>query len=136
MNCSLQEGIFPTAFKTALVKPRLKKNDLDAMDPNNYRPVSNLSFLSKILEKVVFSQLNDFITSHDIHEKFQSGFRAKHSTETALVKVLNDLRCNLDSTNISVLVLLDLSAAFDAIDHGILLKRLHCLVGLFGTALS
>ncbi len=78
-------GVFPTAFKTALVKPLLKRSGLDAVDPNNYRPVSNLPFLSKILEKLVFNQLNVFIISKGIQEKLPSGFRANHSTETALV---------------------------------------------------
>lgn len=112
-------GVFPTAVKTALVKPLLKRNGLDVLDPNNYRPVSNLPFLSKILEKLVF---NDFTISKNIHEKFQSGFRAKHSTETARVKVVNDLRCTLDMRKLAVLVLLDVSAAVDTVDHGIRLN--------------
>ena len=136
VNYSLQMGVFPTAFKTALVKPLLKRNGLDPLDPNSYRPVSNLPFLSKILEKLVFNQLNDFIMSKGIHEKFQSGFRATHSTETALVKVVNDLRCNLDMRKLSVLVLLDLSAAFDTVDHGILLNRLYSTIGISGTVFN
>ena len=123
-------GVFPSAFKTVLVKPLLKRNGLDVLDPNSYRPVPNLPFLSKILEKLVFNQLNDFIISINIHKKFQSGFRAKHSTETALVKVVNDLRHTLDMRKLAVLVLLDLSAAFDTVDHGILLNRLHNLIGI------
>ena len=133
VNSSLQMGVFPSAIKTALVKPLLKRNGLDVLDPNNYRPVSNLPFLSKILEKLVFNQLNDFINSKNIHEIFQSGFRSKHSTETALVKVVNDLRQDLDTRKLAVLVLLDLSAAFDTVDHRILLNRLHNLIGISGT---
>ena len=97
---------------------------MDSNDFNNFRPVSNLPFLSKILEKLVFIQLNDYINSQNVLEKFQSGFRVNHSTETALLKILNDFRVNYDSQKVTVLVLLDLSAAFDTIDHTILLTRL------------
>uniref|UniRef100_A0A3P8P5K8 Reverse transcriptase domain-containing protein n=1 Tax=Astatotilapia calliptera TaxID=8154 RepID=A0A3P8P5K8_ASTCA len=132
MNCSLQLGVFPAAFKTAVVRPLLKKSNLDCNDFNNYRPVSNLPFLSKVLEKLVFTQITDFLNDRQILEIFQSGFRVNHSTETALLKVLNDLRCNWDSQKLSVLVLLDLSAAFDTVDHAILLNRLKHMVGLSG----
>uniref|UniRef100_A0A8C7Y916 Reverse transcriptase domain-containing protein n=1 Tax=Oryzias sinensis TaxID=183150 RepID=A0A8C7Y916_9TELE len=134
LNCSLQTGVFPATLKTALVRPILKKSGLDISNINNYRPESNLSFLSKILEKLVFTQLNDFINENDILEKLQSGFRSHHSTEMALVRVLNDLRSNADMKKVSVLVLLDLSAAFDTVDHSILLNRLHDMVGITGTA--
>lgn len=130
----LQTGVFPSSLKTAIVKPLLKRNNLDPSVLSNYRPVLNLTFLSKILEKVVFNQLKDFLNSHDIFEKYQSGFRAKHSTETALTKVVNDLRCNMDMKKLSVL--LDLSAAFDTVDHAILLDRLHTLIGLSGTVFN
>ncbi|XP_074533220.1 uncharacterized protein LOC141796151 [Halichoeres trimaculatus] len=134
VNCSLQTGCFPADLKTAVVRPLLKKNNLDPDVFNNYRPVSNLPFLSKILEKIVFIQLNDFLYKHSILEKFQSGFRTNHSTETALLKIVNDFRCNLDLHKLTVLVLLDLSAAFDTVDHTILLNRLRHHVGLSGTA--
>ncbi len=133
VNCSLQTGVFPSAYKTAVVKPLLKKSNLDHNIFNNYRPVSNLPFLSKILEKAVFNQVNYFLMKHNIFEKYQSGFRMNHSTETALLKILNDTRCNLDNHKLTVLVLLDLSAAFDTVDHHILLNRLKHLVGLSGT---
>ena len=87
MNCSLQTGVFPAAFKGAVVRPLLKKSNLDFSGFNHFRPVSNLPFLSKILEKLVFNQLGDFINRHNVLEKFQSGFRVNHSTETALLKI-------------------------------------------------
>ena len=119
-----------------MVRPLLKKNNLDSNILDNYRPVSNLPFLSKVIERVVFIQLNQFLHEHNILEKYQSGFRTNHSTETALLKIVNDLRCNKDSQKLSVLVLLDISSAFDTVDHHILLNRLRSLVGLSGTALK
>ena len=85
--------------------------------------------MGKIIEKIVFNQLTAFLTSNSCFDKFQSGFRACHSTETALVKVMNDIRLNSDAGKMSVLVLLDLSAAFDTVDHAILLHRLEHWVG-------
>uniref|UniRef100_A0A3B3CU78 Reverse transcriptase domain-containing protein n=1 Tax=Oryzias melastigma TaxID=30732 RepID=A0A3B3CU78_ORYME len=136
VNSSLQSGDFPASLKTAVVRPTLKKNNLDVSALHNYRPVSNLSFLSKVIEKLVFYQLTDFLKDNNICEKFQSGFKSDHSTETALVRVVSDLRMNADRKNLSVLVLLDLTAAFDTVDHSILLKRLCNMVGLTGTVFS
>ena len=136
INRSLDSGVFPTSLKTALVKPLLKKNNLDPLVLSNFRPISNLPFLSKILEKVVFKQLNTFLNANVTFDKFQSGFRANHSTETALVKVVNDLRINMDARKLSVLVLLDLSAAFDTVDHNLLIERLENWVGLSGPVLN
>ena len=123
-------------FKIAVIKPLLKKPTLDPEVLANYRPISNLPFLSKILEKVIANQLCEFLQENNIYEDFQSGFRANHSTETALAKVTNDLLIASDQGFVSVLVLLDLSAAFDTIDHQILLQRLEQLISIKGTALN
>ena len=135
VNLSLSTGIFPSDLKTALLKPTLKKSNLDPHVLSNYRPISSLPFL-KILEKIVFNQLNEFLSANGVLDCFQSGFRKNHSTETALVKVLNDLWINSDLKMLSILVLLDLSAAFDTVDHDILIKRLENLVGLSGPVLE
>ncbi|MDF4386599.1 reverse transcriptase family protein [Vibrio parahaemolyticus] len=136
INISLLTGYVPQSFKVAVIKPLLKKPTLDPEVLANYRPISNLPFLSKILEKVVADQLCDFLHDNNLFEEFQSGFRVHHSTETALVKITNDLLIASDKGLVSVLVLLDLSAAFDTIDHQILLQRLDHLIGLKGSALS
>uniref|UniRef100_A0A8C9XHL9 Reverse transcriptase domain-containing protein n=1 Tax=Sander lucioperca TaxID=283035 RepID=A0A8C9XHL9_SANLU len=136
INMSLLTGHVPQSFKVAVIKPILKKPTLDPEVLANYRPISNLPFLSKILEKVVANQLCDFLHRNSLFEDFQSGFRMHHSTETALVKITNDLLTAADKGLVSVLVLLDLSAAFDTIDHTILLQRLEHLVGIKGIALS
>ncbi|XP_058868625.1 uncharacterized protein LOC117972317 [Acipenser ruthenus] len=136
MNSSLENGIVPASFKIALVKPLLKKPNLDSSLLSNFRPISNLPFLAKVLEKVVLKQLNGFLITNNMFEKFQSGFRSNHSTETALVRVTNDLLMSADSNAISILVLLDLSAAFDTVDHSILIDRLKGWVGLDGKVLN
>lgn len=136
INSCLAYGTVPACFKHAIVQPLLKKHNLDVQCLNNYRPISKLPFISKVLEKAVLSQLLPFLNSHNILEPFQSGFRALHSTETALLKVTNDLLLTLDSGDNAVLILLDLSAAFDTVDHNILLSRLEQCVGIKGTALD
>ncbi len=103
---------------------------------SNFRPVSNLSFTSKILEKVVLVQLQVFLRSNQIYEMFQSGFRKLHSTETALLQVYNDILMSTDAGNAVALILLDLSLAFDMVDHNLLLSRLKNCVGLRGTVLN
>ncbi|XDV21738.1 hypothetical protein PO909_026762 [Leuciscus waleckii] len=136
INSSLSLGYVPKTFKLAMIKPLVKKTQLDPTELVNYRPISNLPFLSKILEKAVSSQLCSFLERNDICEDFQSGFRPYHSTETALIRVTNDLLLSSDRGCISLLVLLDLSAAFDTIDHNVLLNRLKNYVGISGIALA
>ena len=103
---------------------------------NNYRPVSNLCFIAKILEKLVLSQVSSYLNSHNLYNTCQSAYRPGHSTETALLKVVNDLFLSLNKGNISVLALLDFSSAFDTIDHPILVHRLHTDFGFTDTVLQ
>ncbi len=129
-------GTFPKSLKTAVVKHLLKKSNLESTILSNYRPISNLPFIGKIIKKVVFNQLNNYLNSNGYLDNFQSGFQPHHSTETALIKIINYISFNPDSGKISVLVLLDLSAAFDTVDHNILLERLENWVGLSGMVLK
>ena len=124
-NSSLASGIFPQCFKSALVTPILKYRCLDHNDLNNYRPVSNLCFIPKIQEKLFLSQISSYLNSHNPYNTCQSVYRPCHSTEAALLKVASDLFLSLSKGNISVLALLDISLAFDTIDHPILVHRLH-----------
>ena len=133
---SLVSGIFPQCFKSALVTPILKKRCLDHNDLNNYRPVSNLCFIAKILEKLVLSQVSACLNSHNLYNTCQSAYRPGHSTETALLKVVDDLFLSLNKGNISVLALLDFSSAFDTIDHPIVVHRLHTDFGFTDTVLQ
>ena len=94
-------------------------------DLNNYRPVSNLCFIANILEKLVLSQVSSYLISHNLYNTCQSAYRPGHSTETALLKVVNDLFVSLSKGNIYVLALLDFSSVFDTIDHSILVHHLH-----------
>ena len=121
-NSSLASGIFPQYFRLALVTPILKKRCLDHNDLSNYLPLSNLCFIANILEKLVLSKVSSYINSHNLHNTCQSAYRPGHSTETALLKVVNDLFLSLIKCNISVLALLDFSSAFDTIDHPILVQ--------------
>ena len=132
INSSLSLGHVPRIFKLAVIKPLIKKPQLDNNNLANYRPISNLPFMSKILEKVVSAQLCSFLQENYIYQRFQPGFRPHHSTETALVNITNYLLLASDQGCISILVLLDLSAAFDTIDHKILLNRLQNYTGVHG----
>ena len=136
INESLSSGMVPTSFKTATVKPLLKKPTLDPNNLKNYRPISNLPFLSKVLERIVLLQLKPHLSENNLLSTHQSAYRSNHSCETALLKVVNDILLALDDDNVSVLLLLDLSAAFDTIDHDILLTRLEKLFGLRGSVLN
>ena len=102
----------------------------------NYRPVSNLSFFSKILEKVVASRLNSHINSSHTSNNYQSAYRKFHSTETTLLKIHNDILSSMDDGKVTALTLLDLSAAFDTIDHTVFLRRLGNWFGVSGKALD
>lgn len=136
VNLSLQSGIFPHDFKVAHVTPLLKKPSLPRNVLNNYRPVSNLNFISKIIEKVVSNQLKRHLKLNNLFNNKQSAYRQHHSTETALLKLHNDILMNMHNKKVTALTLLDLSAAFDTIDHTLLLDTLSSFFGLKSIALS
>ena len=129
VNCSLMEGCVPDGFKTAVVSPLIKKTTLPADDFKNYRPVSGLSFMSKLVERVVAKQLLEHIQVHSLDNPYQSAYKTGHSTENALLSIKNEVHLSLSRGEPTALVLLDLSAAFDTIVHSTLL---HCLQTWFG----
>ena len=102
----------------------------------NYRPISNLPFLGRMIERVVAMQFKQHLVINNLYTKTQSAYRAYYSTETALLRVSNDINLALDNHDDVVLVLLDLSSAFDTIDHSVLMDRLYTRFGLRGTALA
>ena len=136
VNMSLSTGIFPEPLKTAIVKPLLKKPTLDCTSFRNFRPVSNIAFMSKVIEKVIAFQLHSHMTRHNMFEELQSAYKTHHSTETTLVKVFNDIMLNVDSGLGSFLILLDLSSAFDTIDYDLLCTVFERHLGISGTALK
>ena len=108
VNLSLSTGTFPAGMKHAMVTPLLKNPTLDASDLGNYRPVSNLSFLSKLIERIVTAQLMDHLATFDVLPPRQPAYRTNHSTETALIAIFNDLLMSMDQDRGSALLLLDL----------------------------
>ena len=135
-NASFQQSALPINSKHAIVRPLLKKSSLDPNDPNSYRPISNLSFVSKIVEKVVDARLSSHSSTHNLLPVFQSAYRPFHSTETAVICVVNNMLKAMDQGHVGALMLLDLSAAFDTVDHQILNDVMRRRFGVCGSALD
>ena len=122
-------------LKFATLVPLLKKPSFDKEQKKHDRTVSNLAYVGKLLEKVVVDQLNDYRNKNGLNPANQSAYRKNHSTETALVKIVDDMLCDMDRRRCVALVILDLSATFDTIDHHILLRHLEEDSGVTGSAM-
>ena len=136
VSCSLMEQCIPDAFKTAVITPLIRKANLPSDDFKNYRPVSGLSFISKLVEHVVAKQLLEHTHVHNLDNPYHSAYQAGHSTETALLSIKNEVHLSLSRGGSNALVLLDLSAAFDTIDHCTLLCCLRIWFGIGGSVLK
>ena len=136
VNRSLACAIMPEMLKIAQIRPRLKKANLDDEIFKDFRPESNLAFVSKVIEKEVSYQLIEHVDSNDLGEPFQSAYKSLHNTETALLKVQDDILSAIDQRRTVALLLLDLPAAFDTVDHELLLHRLCVHFGMRGKALA
>jgi len=135
-NLSLTTGHVPAGFKNSFITPVIKKPGLGEGSPSSYWPISNLSVISKLLQRLVARQLSTYLDTHRLLPATQFGFRRGHSTETATIRILSDLLDSVDRGDTAVLVLLDLTAAFDTVDHEILLKRLQVTFGVDDVALT
>ena len=132
VNCSLSEGVVPDEFKKAIVTPLIKKSSLPPNDFKNYRPVSGLGFISKLVERVVVTQLNDHVSLNGLENVRQSAYKLGHSTESALLSIKNDVHLAFAKGEATAVVLLDQSAAFDTINHDTLLDSLSSWFGVGG----
>lgn len=135
VNSSLESGNFD-GLKLADIAPLLKGCSLDPNILSNYRPVSNLLFVGKVIERVVLRRLNSHLDNCNLNCPQQSAYKKNHSTETLLIKITNDVLIASDERTATVVMLLDLSAAFDTVDHDLLLKILYKEIGIKGNALS
>ena len=135
VNQSLQIGIFPGRLKKALVKPLLKKINLELIK-KNYRPVSNLEFLGKVIEKAAAKQFIEHIDKNNPMESNKAAYCKHHSMESCLLKIETNILDAIDNQKVTALILLNASAAFDTIHHDILLQRLKTKFGFRGTVLK
>ena len=126
-------GTFPDDWKCARVTPLFKQGE--ASDLNNYRPISVISVIAKVFERIVYDQLYNFLSDEDIISTHQSGFRSLHSTVTALLEAIatDNWAFNIDRGNVNAVVFLDLKKAFDTVDQDILLSKMN-LDGIQGIA--
>ena len=135
-NCSLISGVIPHSEKISIITPIIKNKKGDKNELSNYRPVSSITTLSKIMEKIVYARLMTYLTQNDLLPQRQSAYRPGHSTETTLMRFHEDLTQAQNSGKITCVILLDSSAAFDTVDHKILIERLNKRYGIQHQALK
>jgi hypothetical protein len=133
ITCCLRRGVFPNMLKEAIITPIFKKGSKDIM--SNYRPISVLNVFAKVIEKIIHDRLTSFVSATGILDTHQFGFRSGHSTELAITEVISCVYRALNKGQCTLAVNMDLSKAFDAIDHSKLLKKLE-LYGISGSALK
>ena len=135
LNLSLTTGVFPNTWKRVIVRPLLKKSGLERVF-KNYRSVSNLNFILKLLEAAVLTQLQDHLYSQKLLPQYQSSYWVNFSAETLLMKLVDDILNGMESQEVTALVALDLSAVFDTVDHDLLLVILKSHFGVDGIPLA
>ena len=125
VNSSMSPGCFPDELKSDIIGPHLKKTNTDTDELKNYRPVSNLHFMSNGLEKLVVKKLEQHIINHSLYDPLQSAYRIAHSTETVIMKIHTDIVNGIDKDQCTILASMDLSTAFDTVDHATFIDRLR-----------
>ena len=136
VNSVIETGVFPQTLKHAIVSPVIKDANGDKENLKNYRPISNTPILAKIIEKTILIQLNAYLTANNLINELQSAYKKDHSCETAVLKIVNDIQEEISKSNMVILLMLDLSAAFDTIDQDVLLAMLEKVFKIRGRALE
>ena len=127
-NLIIDTGKYPEAWKLAYIVPLNKCSQPTSL--NDTRPIANLPYLAKLFDKLITIQIRNYLESHNLFNRFQSGFRADHSTQTALLQVTDIIRLGIENGLLTLLVLFDFSKAFDSVEHSALLMELRSLASL------
>ena len=135
VNSSLDQGIFRSRLKETILRPLLKKINLDHIK-KNYKPVLNVAFLGKLIEKFASKQIINHITRNNLMKEMQSAYMKNDSTKKAVLKVKSGILKSMDSQEVTCLILLDLSAVFDTVYHNLLIQHLNTNFGIRNKALD